>query len=97
MRKIDFVSIRDFTPEEIRHFLHVACQVKARPELYANALHGKTLAMIFEKPSLRTRVTFDVGIEQHAVTVQRDGRHGQKVAQPLLKRRLPKNELSLLK
>src|SRR5271166_4899135 len=60
----DFLSIRDFTPEQIRHFLHVACQVKARPELFTEALKGKTLAMIFEKPSLRTRVTFDVGMEQ---------------------------------
>ena len=60
----DFLSIKDFTPQEIRHFLNVACQVKAMPELFARALKGKTLAMIFEKPSLRTRVTFDVGMEQ---------------------------------
>jgi len=60
----DFLSIRDFTPQEIRYFLHVACQVKAKPELFYLALKGKTLAMIFEKPSLRTRVTFDVGMEQ---------------------------------
>ncbi len=60
----DFLSIRDFTPQQIRHFLHVATQVKARPNDYQTALKGKTLAMIFEKPSLRTRVSFDVGIEQ---------------------------------
>ena len=60
----DFLSIRDFTPEQIRYFLHVACEVKAKPERFASALKGKTLAMIFEKPSLRTRVTFDVGMEQ---------------------------------
>ncbi|HVP55320.1 MAG TPA: ornithine carbamoyltransferase [Candidatus Eisenbacteria bacterium] len=60
----DFLSIRDFTPDQIRHFLHVACQVKAKPELFGAALKGKSLAMIFEKPSLRTRVTFDVGMEQ---------------------------------
>jgi ornithine carbamoyltransferase len=60
----NFLSISDFTPNDIRHFLHVACQVKAKPELFAEALKGKTLAMIFEKPSLRTRVTFDVGMEQ---------------------------------
>ena len=41
-----------------------ACQLKAYPGRYHRALKGKTLAMIFEKPSLRTRVTFDVGIEQ---------------------------------
>src|SRR5215471_1546950 len=60
----DFLSIRDFTPDDVRHFLHVACQVKAKPENFDDALKGKTLAMIFEKPSLRTRVTFDVGMEQ---------------------------------
>src|SRR5664279_475326 len=61
---MDFLSIRDFTPQQISHFLHVACQVKAKPELFASALKGKILVMIFEKPSLRTRVTFDVGMEQ---------------------------------
>src|SRR5271167_5129448 len=60
----DFVSIRDFSPQQIQHFLHVAIQMKAYPSAYAQALKGKTLAMIFEKPSLRTRVTFDVGIEE---------------------------------
>ena len=60
----DFLSIRDFTPQQIRHFLYLACQVKAKPELFFRSLKGKTLAMIFEKPSLRTRVTFDVGMEQ---------------------------------
>src|SRR5208283_1647741 len=64
MNAKDFLSIRDFSPPQIRHFLHVACQVKANPSAYAKALSGKTLAMIFEKPSLRTRVTFDVGMEQ---------------------------------
>ena len=64
MTSTDFLSIRDFTPEQIRRFLHVACLVKAKPEHFAAALKGKTLAMIFEKPSLRTRVTFDVGMEQ---------------------------------
>jgi len=60
----DLVSIRDLSPDEVRRLLDLACHVKAEPSAYANALHGKTLAMIFEKPSLRTRVTFDVGMEQ---------------------------------
>ena len=57
----DFLSIRDCTSQQMRHYLHVATQVKAYPNVYHTALKGKTLAMIFEKPSLRTRVTFDVG------------------------------------
>jgi ornithine carbamoyltransferase len=60
----DFLSIKDFTPEQIRHFLEQACQIKIHPHAYTEALKGKTLALIFEKPSLRTRVTFDVGIHQ---------------------------------
>ena len=60
----DFLSIRDCSAQRIRHYLHVATQLKAYPNVYHTALRGKTLAMIFEKPSLRTRVTFDVGIEE---------------------------------
>ena len=70
MRKQDFISLRDFSPADVRHFLDMACQMKAKPEACSQTLKGKTLAMIFEKPSLRTRVTFDVAMEElggHAV------------------------------
>ena len=60
----DFLSIRDFTPAQVKQLLHLSLHIKADPAAYSNALKGKTLAMIFEKPSLRTRVTFDVGIHQ---------------------------------
>ncbi len=60
----DFLSLRDFSPREIRDFLDLASDIKASPRTYADSLKGRTLAMIFEKPSLRTRVTFDVGIHQ---------------------------------
>ena len=60
----DFLSIRDFAPEDIKHLLALAMRMKLRPEEYTESLKGKTLALIFEKPSLRTRVTFDVGIHQ---------------------------------
>jgi len=60
----DFVSLRDFSPEEIEYLLSLARQIKTHTGSYSEALKGKTLAMIFEKPSLRTRVTFDVGIQQ---------------------------------
>jgi ornithine carbamoyltransferase len=60
----DFVSLRDFEPGDVRHFIHVACMVKANPSAYSQSLKGESLAMIFEKPSLRTRVSFDVGIEE---------------------------------
>jgi ornithine carbamoyltransferase len=62
--KKDFLTIRDFSPAELRATLKLAAQMKAKPKQYATSLKGKTLALIFEKPSLRTRVTFDVGIQQ---------------------------------
>ena len=60
----DFLSIRDFSPSEIQYLLVLGRQMKTHPGAYSAALRGQTLAMIFEKPSLRTRVTFDVGIQQ---------------------------------
>jgi ornithine carbamoyltransferase len=60
----DFLSIRDFSPQQIEALLDLACHIKADPSSQREALAGQTLAMIFEKPSLRTRVTFDVGIHQ---------------------------------
>lgn len=64
MRCKNFLSIKDFSPVEIRHLLQFADHVKAHPFAYEGILKHQTLAMIFEKPSLRTRVTFDVGIHQ---------------------------------
>jgi len=64
MLRNDFLSIRDFTPNEIREFIELGRLIKANPELFADSLKGQTLALIFEKPSLRTRVSFDVGIHQ---------------------------------
>lgn len=60
----DFVSIRDLSPAEMEYLLFLGRQIKAHPSTYRDALQGKTLALIFEKPSLRTRVSFDVGIHQ---------------------------------
>ena len=64
MNSKDFLSIRDLSTEEIQRLLDLTSLVKSYPESYSGALRGKTLAMIFEKPSLRTRVSFDVGIQQ---------------------------------
>ncbi|MGA9529443.1 MAG: ornithine carbamoyltransferase [Terriglobales bacterium] len=64
MTATDFLSIKDFSPSEIEYLLTLARQVKAHPTTYSDTLKRKTLALIFEKPSLRTRVSFDVGIQQ---------------------------------
>jgi ornithine carbamoyltransferase len=64
MQKKDFVSLRDWTTDELNSVLNSADSIKADPRKYGRKLEGKALAMIFEKPSLRTRVSFDVGIHQ---------------------------------
>jgi ornithine carbamoyltransferase len=64
MTASDFLSIRDLSRDEARSLLALALEMKAAPRRFARALEGQALAMIFEKPSLRTRVTFDVGIHQ---------------------------------
>ena len=65
MRK-DFISIADFEADEVWQFLNTAREIKAKRkkgERYA-PLEGNTLAMIFQKPSLRTRISFEVGMYQ---------------------------------
>jgi len=62
--KKDFLSVRDFTKEEILHTFEIAQDMKKDPLKYSKSLTFKTLALIFEKPSLRTRTSFDVGIQQ---------------------------------
>jgi ornithine carbamoyltransferase len=64
MKGKDFLSIKDFSPSEILYLLILSRQMKTHPSMYGESLKRKTLAMIFEKPSLRTRVSFDVGIQQ---------------------------------
>ena len=58
----DLLTGMEWGPAQVRELLHLAADIKARPDRYRGALEGKFLAMIFEKPSLRTRVTFEVGI-----------------------------------
>jgi len=64
MNMTDFISLRDLSPSEVEFLLLLGRRIKARPSTYSTTLQGKTLAMIFEKPSLRTRVSFEVGIKQ---------------------------------
>src|SRR5689334_4574494 len=65
--KRDFLSIADYTGDELRQMLALAGQVKEYPAKYTAALAGQSVAMIFEKQSLRTHVTFDVGLHQLGV------------------------------
>src|SRR6201984_1223448 len=58
----DLVSTRDLTPGEVHSVLDLAAVVKARPSDFRRTLEGKQLVMFFEKPSLRTRLTFEAGM-----------------------------------
>ncbi|MGA9408228.1 MAG: ornithine carbamoyltransferase [Bacteroidota bacterium] len=64
MKAHDFLTVRDMNTKEILATFALARKMKANRKKYGKALQGKTLALIFEKPSLRTRTTFDVGIQQ---------------------------------
>jgi ornithine carbamoyltransferase len=58
----DLLTGMEWSPTQVRELLHLAADVKTHPDRYRGALAGRFLALIFEKPSLRTRVTFEVGI-----------------------------------
>jgi ornithine carbamoyltransferase len=58
----DLLTGMEWGPAQVRELFHLAAGIKARPDRYRGALAGRFLALIFEKPSLRTRVTFEVGI-----------------------------------
>ncbi len=64
MKQKHLLSLRDFSRAEIDEIFDLADQMKANPASYAAALQGKSLAMIFQKPSTRTRVSFEVGMFQ---------------------------------
>jgi ornithine carbamoyltransferase len=59
-----FRSVTDLTPAQIAETLELAHDVKVNPGKYRTALAGQTLAMIFQKKSTRTRVSFEVGMYQ---------------------------------
>ena len=58
----DLISIRDFQPDELACALELATAMKLRPADYRGTLVGKQIVLFFEKPSLRTRLTFEAGI-----------------------------------
>jgi ornithine carbamoyltransferase len=67
-----YLSVDDLSPQELIDLLGLSAKVKAEPAAYADCLTGKNIALIFEKPSTRTRVSFEVGVSQlgaHAVVL----------------------------
>jgi len=68
--KRDFLSLAGLSTWEMSGLLDLAADVKAFPAAFHGVLEAKSLALIFEKPSLRTRVTFEVAMTQlggHAI------------------------------
>ncbi|MFQ5870886.1 MAG: ornithine carbamoyltransferase [Candidatus Geothermarchaeales archaeon] len=69
MRK-DFLTLNDFSQKDIRDILDLASDMKEKPSTYRSVLPDKVLAMVFQKPSTRTRVSFEVamaGMGGHAI------------------------------
>jgi ornithine carbamoyltransferase len=60
----DVTRDTDLTHEELTYLLELSAKVKATPTRYAKSLTGKYLSLLFEKPSLRTRLTFELAIKQ---------------------------------
>lgn len=64
MSKKDFISIADLTANEINRIFALTDELKSDNEKFKTALKGQTLALLFQKPSNRTRVSFEVGMTQ---------------------------------
>ena len=62
--KKDLISIKDLTSKEIKDLFDLTAKLKKNKAKFAKSLTGKTLALIFQKPSNRTRVSFEVGMYQ---------------------------------
>jgi ornithine carbamoyltransferase len=74
LRAVDgaYLSVDDLSVKDLVQMLDLAADVKDRPDAFADRLAGRSIALIFEKPSTRTRVSFEVGISQlgaHAVVL----------------------------
>jgi ornithine carbamoyltransferase len=64
MKQRHLLSLRDYSRADLEELFSLAEQLKANPGAYADALRGKSLGMVFHKPSTRTRVSFEVGMFQ---------------------------------
>ena len=67
-----FLHLKDYSVDELRSLLFRAIEIKKQPELYGDVLKNKTLVMLFQKSSTRTRLSFEAGMTQlggHAIFV----------------------------
>jgi ornithine carbamoyltransferase len=77
----DLISISDLEPREVSYLLALTERLKSDPELYDSALKGRHVAMFFEKPSLRTRLTFEVGVAKMGGTTSFVDQNGKRIDQ----------------
>lgn len=62
--KKDFLTLKDYSKEEIEYLLDLSGKIKKDKNSYSKVLEGKNIAMLFDKHSTRTRLSFEVGIKQ---------------------------------
>src|SRR3954466_9401734 len=82
----DFLSVLDFDAADLERCLQLAAQLKADRSLgrhapTADALGGRHIALLFDKPSLRTRTTFEIAVRElggHVVPLQADVALGRR-------------------
>ncbi|MEE8324320.1 MAG: ornithine carbamoyltransferase [Candidatus Humimicrobiaceae bacterium] len=62
--KKDFLTLKDYDSKTIKYLLDTAGDVKSDPSKYSKVLEGKNIALLFDKHSTRTRLSFEAGISQ---------------------------------
>jgi len=60
----NYLSVDDLVPAELIAILELSERLKADPAAYADRMRGRSVALVFEKPSTRTRVSFEVGVAE---------------------------------
>lgn len=82
MTLTNFLADDQLSKQQIESLIELAIKIKQNPADYSQALAGKSVAMLFEKPSLRTHVSFDIGINKlggHALYLgQQNGKLGER-------------------
>ncbi len=62
--KKDFLTLKDYSGDEIEYILNLSVKIKKNKDKYSNILKGKNIVLLFDKHSTRTRLSFEVGINQ---------------------------------
>ncbi len=60
----DFLTLENLSEKEILYLVNLGLRIKKYPKLYSNKLKNRTMLLMFEKPSLRTRISFEVAMNQ---------------------------------